>query len=139
MKMEHTFLGMTEELFQNRQSDGPTLMVPLCQRHRSYRRWWPGGGHVLLWLPLVILVFVGIARLSVVALGLGAALIVADVCAFAWLVKQSVRIRVTRSDSTHMVLVGLAPAFAQACQEEQRRDAELFQQSLDGLPPADTA
>lgn len=139
MKRRMSFLGTTGELVRLNQwsSVGPTLMVPLCHRHRSFRRWWPAAGKVLLVLPLIIIVLAGL-RPSIFALGLAAALAVADMCGLVWLIKRSLRIRATRIDNTHMVLVGLATAFAQACEDQERRHAERVKEALDGFQSPDS-
>ena len=133
MKRRMSFVGTARGLFgiNHWSSDGAaTLMIPLCRQHRHFRRWWPNIGTVLMMLPIGIILIAAI-KPSVFGLAATVVLVAADFGFLIWLTRRSLRIRATTVDTKHVVLSGLSPAFAGACADIERRDADRVMESLD--------
>jgi hypothetical protein len=132
------FLGLLGEIGRMNQwsSDAPYVLLPLCHKHRWFRRGWPLTAQILLALPFLVLMMMSILasgigphRWPVMLLLLGGVTAI-DLCLLGWLIKTSLRIRALRVNARDVVLVGLASKFVRACEEMQEREANHVVDSL---------
>lgn len=119
-------------------SDEPSVFLPLCSRHRRFRWNWPTTGRILLSLPGLILTIAGLVAPSVYprlgpSILVVMALIALDLGILLWLVLASRRIRSQTVSPTQVMLIGVSWAFVEACQDEERRESQRAQESLDNL------
>jgi hypothetical protein len=129
-----SFLGIAGELrrLNSFQTVGAPVLLPLCHNDRFFRLWWPRSGSILLVAPLLILIGTGVLRRNGFAIpfAVTAGICLAVLCILFWLVVRSLRIRAANHDLTHVVLVGVAPAFVEACEAIDDREADRVGESL---------
>jgi hypothetical protein len=134
LKREMTFLGTIGELrlFSIEKNAGTTVMLPLCHRHRFFRLGWPNTVGFLLSLPILLIFIAGYLHQSGVAIPLlvFGILIVLDLVLIAWVIIRALRIRTGSSHESHVVLIGVAPQFAEACEAIEQKEFDRVEQSL---------
>jgi len=112
-------------------------MLPVCHRHRFFGPVaWRELIRLIFIVPFLILAAVGFLVQtfgSPIALLSGAGLFTAFVCFVVWIIWQGRGPRSPFEDSTHIVLVGVAPEFAQACEEIDDREAEQVGDNLEQM------
>jgi hypothetical protein len=119
---------------QGRQNLGRPILLPVCHRHRFFSpRTWTDIVRLIVAIPFVMLLVLGIVGQS---LGLLTALVAVTGVAVAligmvtWIVCQSRGPGSPSEDSTHIILTGVAPRFARACEEIDEREAEQVGDNL---------
>jgi hypothetical protein len=102
--------------------EGVLIPLPLCHEHRDFRRWWPSSAAV----PLAFLVILASLLAAVILLqktltfSLPAILISSIAISLYFLssaIKNAFRIRATRIHRSAIILRGVAPEYAKACEE----------------------
>jgi hypothetical protein len=124
---------------QSRENLGKLVRLPVCRAHRFFR---PLAFQEPIRQPIMILfgLLLIIAGAKSVAGWPGAIVTgILLVGALVLGVMKALRIRSPYEDSTHIVLSGVAPAFAQACEAMDDREASevgdaLAQMFADGVP-----
>ncbi len=124
---------------KSREEVVPSIRIPVCHRHRFYG---PVGFVSIVRAILLGFVslplFVGVASDSQLmtrrtATGIGLAIAVLYVLYTVWRFLQYRSIRAISFEVSHLVLAGVAPAFVQACEELDDREADQVGDALDAM------
>lgn len=131
---------------QSRENLGAQIRLPVCRRHRHFHPLaWREMIRLILFSPIFIVGIAGLVERSFglpIALIVGSSLVAALACLVAWSIWQSRGPRSPHEDLTYIVLSGVAPAFALACEQIDDREAEqvgdalaqMFQQTPEPAP-----
>jgi hypothetical protein len=101
---------------------GVLIPLPLCYEHRDFRRWWPSSAAFSLAFLLLLTSLLAAVLLlqKTLTFSLPAILISSIAMALYFLssaIKNAFRIRATRINRSAIVLRGVAPEYAKACEE----------------------
>ncbi len=120
----------THALFGSLRDPEIAMMMPLCSRHKNFRRWWPRGRTVLFLSVILIALTAGRAPVPGAYLW-GPLLILLNVGLCLWLYMDSQRIRGAILDENLVLVTGVSPDFVQACQDNQQRHTESLLDMFD--------
>lgn len=119
----------------------PDILLPLCRRHRHFRRGWPftAVGSIVLLMVLAFLCFWFICRVGFrEEIGQVAIFIVLVSGGFVVgrFIERQLRIYAVHVGSREAEIVGAAPEFAQACAEAKMRATQQVLDRIDTLSSA---
>lgn len=100
------------------------MMLPLCHKHLFFRLLFRWGWDIPRSIAVLLAACICVMVLETWRFPIGLSAAAACLFLLAWLSARARKIRVTQWDGRHVVLTGLDPRFAQACEDMERRRRE---------------